>query len=98
MSGIDRERKVALVASIPQPWRGVVVELEAALAAAEARAKAAEERRDNISEALAEMVEEVGFFLRNFDVGKPVHANRMRASAVHARAALTDKGGTHNDG
>lgn len=37
MTEIDRDRKVALVASIPQPWRGVVAELQAALAAAEAR-------------------------------------------------------------
>ena len=48
-------------------------------------------RADVLAEALAELVEEVGFFLRNFEVGKPCHADRMRDSADRARAALGEK-------
>jgi hypothetical protein len=41
-----------------------------------------------VEEAARELVEEVGFFLRAFDVGKPYHADRMRDALGRALRAL----------
>jgi len=41
-----------------------------------------------VEEAARELVEEVGFFLRAFDVGKPYHADRMRDALGRAARAL----------
>jgi hypothetical protein len=42
-----------------------------------------------VQKAAQELVEEVGFFLRAFDVGKPVRADRMREAMEVVLSALS---------